>query len=675
MKKKLLVIGTMLSALVLTSCIPGGSLEPDPLALTGGFAEFVANVSDGVDKYRMVLTSGAGTSIDDITGPGDILMLEILTESIPSTGYFIAPGVYNAGISAAAGTVVLSVDSQFGKIGASGDMELHRINSGNMTISENNSVYTISGKFNSAGGGSFDFNYSGELIFPDKPNMQNIDVLYIGLSGGSNHNHYVVKLSSDDYNELAGTGQMVSLYLDGHKTYFYDGINPDTYAYSETTSGVTFHESKLMKSDDSWFFVAGKNSGNEVAIAGGEVAVAKDGDIFTFTGVVRGAGGEEFEFQYEGPMPMKKAKLHLDHGKGLYYGNYFWNMDIDGDEMGYPDVGMYDITLSNLEFEGLDLYFNGPGESLSFVFGSTFEDNGTLDPVNYPQSFVPTGEYVYDGSNAPGSYAANVIWPFTGEWWNEIHFITVWSDLSKNKMADSRFDVISVEETAGGYRHVIAGNVTTTNGVEIEFDFDGVLDFIPIGPTMRPMSPLTSNYTVKPITKAYFDDWGEEDDGLYYGELWFGSASADPQGLDTNGGDIVYLSMWRDDETDLLPPGTNHFSIARYDAYTPMTICYPIFDEIWESSWLFSEAGSTYREIPVFGIEEFNISKAGNTYTINFIFLDDALPANRVIGSYTGEVLDYWDDEPIDAPRNYVEKRTGRKQKVKTNLSRSSKRQ
>ncbi len=657
MKKKLLLIGAVLLGLTAVSCNNDGNIpDPEPVNLTNGFAKFIENTGADVAKYYVALTTGNGTSIDDITGPGDILLLELLTENTSTEDSYISPGTYTfSSTSTVAGTVLLSYNSQFGKVGSSGDMDLKLINGGSMTVSESGGVYTISGTFTEPGGEEFDFNYSGAITFPAKPlSMTNIDVLYIGLKGWTNHNHYVVKFTND-------AGDEVSIFLDGFKTYFYDGINPDTYVYSatlNTNSSFGNGDSQLVKSDDSYFMFEGIRK----PITGGQVEITKQGVNFLITGEVESQDGTEYKFQYAGTMPMKKAKLNLNYAIGEYGGNYPWVGDPDGPQQ--EDVPMYDIVLSNLDIDGFSgPYYNCPGESVSFVFGGTYEDNGTLDPINYLQKFVPAGEYVYAADEeATESYGIGKVWPYWGDWWNETQFVDDDGDPSKDKMADSRFEVTVGAETANGYIHTITGSITTANGVEIEFTFEGPIKLEARGNTIRPRSTLTGDYAMRPLTQAYFADLGEEDTDLYYGELYLGTADSDPLGLEPENGEFILLSMFRSDEDDLLPVGNNHFTIGRYDEYLAMTINRPLQDELWDSSWLWGNNWDM--DVPIFGVESISISKApGGIYTINYVFLDDALPPHRITGSYTGEILDYWDEEtPINAPaRNYVEKLTERK--------------
>ena len=661
------MIGAAFLGLVSVSCDRGGNIDPDPepVTLTNGFAKFIENTGTDIARYYVVLTTGTGTSIDDVTGPGDILLLEILTENTSIEDSYITPGTYNySSTSTDAGTVVLSYHSQFGKVGSSGDMDLKIINGGNMTVSESGGVYAISGTFTEPAGDEFEFNYNGAIVFPAKPiSMTGIDVTYIGLKGWTNHNHYVAKFTNAENEE-------VSLFLDGFKTYFYDGINPDTYVYSatlNTNSGFSNGDSQLVKSDDSYFMYEGVKK----LITGGQVEIAKDGDNFLITGKVESQDGTEYKFQYAGPMPMKKAKLNLNIAVFSYYsGNFFWSKTMEGIDYGHPDVGMFVVKLSNLEGEG-DIFYNGPGECLSFTFGVTPAANGTVAPVNYMQEVIPDGVYEFAPDDEdPDSYTPGKLWPMEGDW-NDIDFITTDSSLSHDKTADS-----SIEVTKGeGKNYTITGNITTTNDIEIEFVFDGPIT-LKSTDLIRPYSIMSGHYAMPQLTKAFFYDYGEEE-GVYEGELYLGTADSYPEYFDEGDGEFIVLNMFRPDEDDLLPVGNDHFSIARYYDYQPMTVNGVIVgDWTFESSWFISSNYDEY--VPILGVESLQISKApGGIYTINFTILDDNIPANRISGSYTGEILD-WDDEPINAPgiirskkapRNYVEKRPENKKRSRVNIS------
>ena len=694
LKKSFYLAILTLLGVCLAGCDRGGNIpEPEDYTLTKGFA----TIDDGetFPVITLSLTNTPGESPEEYTAPGAFINL-ILVADVP-TGEAVIPAenyLYSAETDTE-NTIVRGVDSYFAIFESQGKRE-YIVTGGNITVSESDGVYTVSGLLLS-GDKEFEVVFTGTIATEDHrellgPNDEwgefttatvAYNNRYLDENTAGSLFDYVVEFKNQTQNlklEL-----MAPVQKSGYYNIFADG----EYTYTATVSESSLPTDLTIVGQNSKYI---NEHGDYFAITGGSLNIVSKtldadptgyvGREYTITGDLEGLyNGGKLKVKYTGALPIEKATLKLE-----------WEeTDLQGQYWTFSSYEYYTKLVNGPagEWDGI----LGIGEQFTLMFTA---------PLNRYYEYFPiaSGQYDVDWEDftpyhiLANDYVSDCGVYFTrSDGYGTMHTIKDGSMNVESSGTEAPYALkMSGEfETEVVYERDRNGNIkekyfTEKEGhkMTIEFEYDGTNNgahFVTRN-TTHPSSNITENrnhsFTIGGMDWCGSGWWelesGTDSDATYVeiyladGDLlddeWYGwwtdDGNADTWILCIG----ICLPASADDDPYNIPTGT--YSIDElYTLDTSKKMFMPGFRQgevsnIFYGTYYFNEADQYSAPIG-YGIDGGSVYigiNASSQYHIEVKLYDDlaADECHTITGVYVGDLPDIW-SFPLDAGFNGVRAR------------------
>ncbi|MDE7069951.1 MAG: hypothetical protein K2O63_05490 [Alistipes sp.] len=433
-----------------------------------------------------------------------------------------------------------------------------------------------------------------------------------------------------------------------------------TYQPADHAEQLTFNRSTSI------MYLRAEGELHTAPIVTGEIAVSREGNIYTIHMKCGLLSGETFDARYKGTIQFTETHtstqerftepqdVTLDLAQGRYYGNWF-----------YPHADDMSLEFFLGDFDQENRFVNG------YYFRTEFWMPKVENPTRETEVIITEGEYTIirqhlsTQQQLPMRFTEGEYTDFMGMKLNTgTHLLYVDGQTGKNKVAFIKEGTINV--TRSGKTYKFDCDMVSEEGVSIKVSYEGgvtIGNFVDNSQEPeRPMSSLTADHKLsfhENLTAEFYNLGEYLIPGL---NSWMFLLTAVEDPTDENSplvGDMItgeFLASAADGLT--LVPGT--YTISKelkpftlhpgYMPYGSTEVGYTWYGDM-------SSVDATGAASILAPINEgtMTVTKEGDEYKFVFDFEDDAAPSHTITGEWTGKVNIYdFSQHAVSAKLNRV---------------------